>query len=113
MTEPAAPLPTLPYVGPERRDPTHFSECAHAPTFNQRFDDGAKRMDAFEADLKLNTEKTLEIHSILTAAKGAFKVLGWLGVIFKWVGAIGSGCVAVYVLWYALTHGGDLPKGSL
>lgn len=55
-------------------------------------------------------EDISEVHEILTAAKGAFKVLGWLGVVAKWVGIIAATASAIFVLWYQITHGGELPK---
>ena len=55
-------------------------------------------------------EDVQQVHEILVAAKGAFKVLGWLGVAAKWIGIVTATCSAVFVLWYQLTHGGELPK---
>ena len=61
-------------------------------------------------ELAANTSTTNEIHDLLAAAQGAFKVLGWIGVGARWAGAIAAGCTAVYVAGYMLTHGGQAPK---
>lgn len=84
--------------------------CGHLDDIYARLERGADRMAEIEEMLKTNTDTINEMRDILVAAKGAFKVLGWLGVIFKWVGGIASALTAIYVLFYAMTHGGDLPK---
>ena len=48
---------------------------------------------------------TLEVRDILTAAKGAFKVLGWLGAAAKWAAAVCGALTAIYVGAYTMTHG--------
>jgi hypothetical protein len=54
------------------------------------------RMEGMEASLQLNTEATFEIHDILTAAKGAFRTLGWLGTGAAWLMKLGAAVVALY-----------------
>lgn len=83
--------------------------CAHVNIIYDRLDTGSARMDALEAAIKVNTDATMEVRDILVAAKGAFKVLSWLGVIAKWVGGLASAGVAVYLAVYVLTHGGRFP----
>lgn len=54
-----------------------------------------------------NTAATNEIVDLFQAAKGAFRVIGWVGTAVKWVGAVtaaGGG------LWYLVTHGFIPPK---
>lgn len=83
--------------------------CRHVNIIYDRLDTGSARMDSLEAAIKLNTDATMEARDILVAAKGAFRVLGWLGVIAKWVGGISTAGVAIYVALYVLTHGGRFP----
>lgn len=104
MTEPIAVVP------PKRRcdDPEN---CEHVNIIYDRLDTGSKRMDMLEEAIAHNTAATVEARDILVAAKGAFKVLGWIGVIAKWAGGIATASVAIYVAFYVITHGGRLPGG--
>lgn len=86
--------------------------CRHVNIIYDRLDTESARMDTLEKAIALNTEATVEARDILVAAKGAFKVLGWLGVIAKWVGGIASACVAIYLALYVATHGGRFPGGA-
>lgn len=68
----------------------------------------------FRADLKANTaltvkvnELTSELVDLFTAAKGAFKVLGWIGTGVKWVSGV---AIAAGALWFVITHSGAPPK---
>jgi len=69
------------------------------------------------AELKKNTEVTSEIKTqtgelivFFEAAKGGFKVLGWLGTAIKFLGGIAAACVGIYALVQAILHGGMPPK---
>ncbi|MDP2323516.1 MAG: hypothetical protein Q8N51_05745 [Gammaproteobacteria bacterium] len=101
---------STPVTPPKRRcdDPEN---CEHVNIIYDRLDIGSKRMDMLESAMAINTEATMEARDILVAAKGAFKVLGWLGVIAKWAGGIATACIAIYVAFYVITHGGRLPGG--
>lgn len=79
---------------------------------HSRLASGDGRMDAIEAELRANTEVTTEVRDLLSAVKGGFKVLGWLGHGGKWAGMIAGAAVSLYTLGYALTHGGQLPPGK-
>ena len=85
--------PPTPVKPPARRcdDPEN---CVHVNIIYDRLDVGSARMDALELAISANTEATLEARDILVAAKGAFKVLGWIGVVAKWAGGIASACIA-------------------
>lgn len=65
------------------------------------------------AELSENSEMTRQLQAataemveMFNAAKGAFKVLGWIGTGVKWAGGIAAGAAA---LW-ALLHGPWPPK---
>lgn len=49
-----------------------------------------------------NNEATFEIRDILTAAKGAFRVLGWLGQGTAWALKFGAATVGFYAAIKAL-----------
>lgn len=70
---------------------------------------GTDRMDSMHAELAANTAVTQEVRGILTAAKGAFTVLGWLGLVIKWVGGIATAAIGIYTIIYMATHNGRLP----
>jgi hypothetical protein len=72
----------------------------------------AKRVTLIETELAANTAVTHEVRDLLTAFKGGFRVLGWLGTGLKWVGGLATACVAIYTVGYMLTHGGNLPGGD-
>lgn len=57
------------------------------------------RMDRVDAGLQQNTTVTQEVKDILDAAKGAFRVFGWMGNALKW--GLGFGA-AVLVFWVAV-----------
>ena len=80
-----------------------------------RLDKGQARMDSIEksiADnhagglierkhiedmLRENTDVTQEIKNILDAAKGFFKVGGWIATGVKWLVGVVTGCIALYL----------------
>lgn len=78
-----------------------------------RLADGDKRMCAIEKELKDQTETLGELRELLTLGKNGLRVLGWLGGGVVWVAkavtAVGAAGGAVYLMWYQLTHGGNLP----
>lgn len=87
---------------------------ATPPELDRRNDDPWRKK--IEVQLDANTQMTLEtksrvdsVHDILTAAQGAFKVLGWISVAAKWIGIVAAAGSAAYVFYYQVTHGGDLP----
>jgi predicted nucleic acid-binding protein len=82
----------------------------------ERLERGSDRMDAIERALKANTEATLEgnrdareVLEIFQAVKGGIKVLGWIGVMVKWLAPLATLGVTAYSAFYAMTHGGQLP----
>jgi len=61
-----------------------------------------ERQERMEAALADNSAATFEIHDILTAAKGAFRVLGWLGQGTAWALKFGAATVGFYAAIKAL-----------
>lgn len=83
---------------------------------DQRLDKGSGRMDDIERELRENTAATLEgnrdareILEIFQAVKGGIRVLGWIGIAVRWVAGFGGAAMAIYGVWYAYTHNGQLP----
>lgn len=77
---------------------------------------GELRMGSMETELASNSKitaenskGTLEVLNILSAAKGAFTVLGWLGAAAKWTAAVGGALTSIYVAAYMVTHNGKPP----
>jgi chromosome segregation ATPase len=70
---------------------------------------GEERMGSMEAELSANSAVTIEVRNILSAAKGAFTVLGWMGSLAKWTAAVGGAIVSIYVAAYMVTHNGKAP----
>jgi hypothetical protein len=66
---------------------------------------GEGRMSAIEAELKMNSATTAEVRDILSTARGAFRLFGWIGVAVKWLGVIAATISALYVAAYTVTHG--------
>ncbi len=67
------------------------------------------RMTAIEQTLGRNTDMTSELLDVISAVRGGFKVLGWLGTGAKWIGGIAAAATAIWVLIYMITHGGSKP----
>lgn len=61
----------------------------------------ANELRQVKTDLQENTELTGELVMILNACKGGFKVLGWIGVIIKWIGGVAIAITALITLWKA------------
>ena len=70
---------------------------------------GESRMGSIETELATNSAVTIEVRDILAAAKGAFKVLGWIGIATKWIGGIAAALTTIYVAAYSVTHNGKPP----
>jgi hypothetical protein len=79
-------------------------------SIEERLERGSDRMDSMQDELSANTAVTTEVRDLLTAGKGGLKVLGWFGVFAKWLGGIATAIAALWALYYAATHGGQLPK---
>ena len=71
-----------------------------------------KEQERFRTELEENSkltksvdERTTEIVELFGKAKGAFAVLGWVGVAVKWVGGIAMAAGAIYAFVYSIIHG--------
>lgn len=90
---------------------------------HERLDAGDKRMEGIEAQMTENTRLTIEntrltrdnaettqdIKDLMVAAKLGFKVLGGLGVAFKWLGGIAAAAAALYSAYLVFRNGGSKP----
>ena len=63
-----------------------------------------ERVATVEKAVKENTRITAsiatdtgELLELFRAAKGGFKVVGWLGFVLKWVAGLGAALVGLYV----------------
>ena len=56
-----------------------------------------------------NTAITKEIRETFDAVKNGFKVLGWFGVVAKFIGTLAAAGTAVWAAYYAMSHGGKAP----
>lgn len=72
----------------------------------RRLDVSDARMVAIEQSLKDNTDVTKEVRDFLTAMRGGFKVLGWLGTGAKWIGYVAGAVAAVAGAIYTIKTGG-------
>lgn len=70
---------------------------------------GDERMDKIETSLcdntkVVNTIKSTvdEIADIFLAAKGFFRMLGWIGVVFKWCAGVAAAGLTFYAAWRGL-----------
>lgn len=57
------------------------------------------RVQTLEEDMTLLKEGMDEILDIIRAAKGFFKVLGFLGVAFKWLAGLGAAAGTAWAAW--------------
>lgn len=81
-----------------------------------------KQHALMNAKIDLNTQATLETRKNTAeivvawqAIAGGIKVLGWLGVIARWLAYIAGAITAISAAWYAVTHWGtptppDIPN---
>lgn len=87
--------------------------CDEIRTVERRLDDGSQRMSSIEAELALLNEKldkhmatstetnatVTEVLSIIQAAKGFFRVAGWVFEAMKWTAGV---VVALGSVWYMI-----------
>lgn len=94
-----------------------------ADSTRQQLELGEDRMSRIEKDLAANTsattrvaEDTREVLEHMATAKSGLKLLGYVGVVIKWLSIVGGGLVGIYVAahtaWYVVTHNGDVPPSS-
>lgn len=81
-----------------------IGHCERMERIEERLEKGAGRMEGIEASLAENTTLTREVVSILADGKAAFRLLGYVGSVAKWLGAIAGAVAAVYA---AITLGPD------
>ena len=62
--------------------------CERMERIEGRLENGAGRMERIEVTLDENTKLTREVVSILGDGKAAFRLLGYVGSIAKWLTAI-------------------------
>lgn len=67
---------------------------------NVRLDKGDVRMDRMESSITENTSLTKEIKDLMEIGRAGFKVLGWIGIAAKWIGAIAAAGASVYALFH-------------
>lgn len=56
-----------------------------------------------QAEQELNNAMTKELLDGFQAAKGGFRVLGWIGNIAKWVASVSAGSAAAWLFWERMT----------
>lgn len=111
------------YTGPDRRETNATDSRIDAleraladglGNVDRRLDRGSERMDDMQAELTANTTVTTEVRDLLATARSGIKVLGWIGNAGLWLvkaaGVLATAGMALYAAWYAVTHGGDLPR---
>ncbi|MDP4300335.1 hypothetical protein [Leptothrix discophora] len=81
-----------------------MTDATQALTLEQRLD----RLEQLHAS---SAADTAEIRSILEAARGFFRVTGWIGRLVTVVGKLAAAGMAIWAVIYALTHGGRPPAG--
>lgn len=98
------------YVGPERR--LRVREREWRGHVNERLDDGARTMKDMRAELKANTDATLQVQADtaelvvwLKSVKGAFAVFDVIGRAAKPLGYIVGACTAVWVFFQSIKGG--------
>lgn len=86
-------------------------------SIEERLEAGDKRMAALESELKAardelarNSEITQEIRDILAAVRLGLRVLGGIGQLVKWLGALAAAVAAIYGAWQAITKGLQFPS---
>lgn len=67
-----------------------------------------RRVGSVEEALKTNTqltqtvgEDTRELLDLFRAAKGGFKVMGWMGEGLKWVGIVAAALTSIWVAFHS------------
>jgi len=69
-----------------------------------------KRMESMERKIDTNTTIISEVRELMEVGRLGLRVLGWMGVLVKWLGTIAAAAMAIYAAIAAITHGGDVPK---
>ena len=67
---------------------------------DRRLNNGKDRMDKLEAAIAENTKITREIKDIVDLGRSFFIILGHIGTVAKWIGAIGTAIAAIYALFH-------------
>jgi hypothetical protein len=82
-----------------------MSEPDRIASIEQQLRDGKERMDAMQAELSDNTTVTREIREMLDMGRAGLRVLGALGAVAKWLGAIAMGIGSIWALVQAVKTG--------
>lgn len=106
------------YSGPERRRRGLTEGNLHDlhvirrfESIEDRLDKGSERMKAIELELRDNTTTTREVRDLLEIGRSGFKVLGWMGVLAKWIAAVAGAAAAIWGLLHLGDAGGVKPPG--
>ena len=75
-----------------------------------RLADGHERMGRIESGLEANSAATFELLELMRTLKAGFKVLGWFGVVAKWVGYMAGAATAIWTLVQVAKGGGQPPQ---
>jgi len=78
-----------------------FETDTHARIMDieSQLDRGDERMERIETDVAVMKGQVAEVYEILSAAKGFFKVLGWIGKAVKWAVGVGTAFIALWALF--------------
>ena len=66
---------------------------------------GTTKMGTIERELADNSTTTREVRDILSAVKAGLRVIGGVGVLFRWIGYLATAAIAVYGAWQLLRTG--------
>lgn len=73
-------------------------DCEGLKLLERRVDSHARQLVELKNMMEINNTNTKEILDIVGLGKSFFKVLGWLGTVFKTLATIGTP-VAAFIYW--------------
>ena len=68
-----------------------------------------EKVGGIEKTLSDNNDLLVQMLDIVKAVRGGIKVLGWLGVLAKWVTAVAAAAGVVYAAYQLVVHGSVPP----
>jgi hypothetical protein len=102
---------TLHTLGADDKGLQYLALCIER--IDERLDKGSARMDDMQRELSANTTVTTEVRDLLELGRAGFKVFGFLGkagmALARFFAFLGPAAGFLYLVYYAMTHGGQLP----
>lgn len=94
------------------RVPLNITRAQLAVKIEKRFETIETTIETARKDILTITQNTAEIIELFNNLKLAFSIFIVTAKILKWIATVGGVAIAIWTIWYSITHIGPIPPAN-